>query len=68
MRSKFKHILAVIGLTGLLAVPAGAAWAEDPVTLDPQTKIVDSAGVLGGNKSKVEAAIKKLGSDHATVL
>ncbi|KSU79077.1 TLP18.3, Psb32 and MOLO-1 founding protein of phosphatase [Pseudarthrobacter enclensis] len=68
MRSKFKHILAVIGLTGLLAVPAGAAWAEDPVTLDPQTKIVDSAGVLGGDKSKVEAAIKKLGSDHATVL
>ena len=28
MRSKFKRILAVIGLTGLLAVPAGAAWAE----------------------------------------
>jgi hypothetical protein len=68
MRSKFKRILAVIGLTGLLAVPAGAAWAEDPVTLDPATKIVDSAGVLGGDKSEVEAAIKKLGTDHATVL
>ncbi|MDQ0677718.1 putative nucleic acid-binding Zn-ribbon protein [Arthrobacter pascens] len=68
MRSKFKRILAVIGLTGLLAVPAGAAWAEPPVTLDPVTKIVDSAGVLGGDKAKVEAAIKKLGTDHSTVL
>ncbi len=68
MRSKFKRILAVIGLTGLLAVPAAAAWAEPPVTLDPVTKIVDSAGVLGGDKAEVEAAIKKLGTDHATVL
>ncbi|WP_028270220.1 TPM domain-containing protein [Arthrobacter sp. UNC362MFTsu5.1] len=65
MRSKFKRLLAVIGLAGLLAVPATAAWAEDPVTLDPTTKIVDSAGVLGGKKSDVEAAIKKLGTDHA---
>ncbi|GAB5079246.1 TPM domain-containing protein [Arthrobacter sp. AD-310] len=68
MRSKFKHILAVIGLTGLLAAPAGAAWAEPPVTLDPVTKIVDNAAVLGGDKGEVEAAIKKLGTDHATVL
>ncbi|WP_411373757.1 TPM domain-containing protein [Arthrobacter sp. MPF02] len=68
MRSKFKRVLAVIGVTGLLAVPAGAAWAEPPVTLDPVTKIVDSAGVLGGDKPDVEAAIKKLGTDHATVL
>ena len=68
MRSKFKRLLAVIGLAGLLAVPATTAWAEDPVTLDPASKIVDSAGVLGGKKSDVEAAIKKLGTDHATVL
>ncbi|MGX1160330.1 TLP18.3/Psb32/MOLO-1 phosphatase superfamily protein [Arthrobacter sp. SLBN-100] len=68
MRSKFKRILAVIGLTGLLAVPAGAAWAEPPVTLDPTTKIVDSAGVLGSKKAEVQEAIKKLGTDHATVL
>lgn len=68
MRSKFKRILAVTGLTGLLAVPAGAAWAEPPVTLDPTTKIVDGAGVLGGDKGEVEAAIKKLGTDHATIL
>jgi hypothetical protein len=68
MRSKFIRILAVIGLTGLLAVPAGAAWAEDPVTLDPTTKIVDSAGVLGSKKAEVQEAIKKLGTDHSTVL
>jgi predicted nucleic acid-binding Zn-ribbon protein len=64
MRSKFKRILAVIGLTGLLAVPAGAAWAEDPVPMDPASKVVDKAGVLGGKQSEVEDAIKKLGTDH----
>lgn len=68
MRSKFKSILAVVGLTGLLAVPAGAAFAEDPVALDPVTKIVDKAGVLGGDKAEVESAIKKLGTDHAMTL
>ncbi|XAS66238.1 TPM domain-containing protein [Micrococcaceae bacterium Sec5.7] len=68
MRSKFKRILAVIGLVGLMAVPATSAWAEDPVTLDPVTKIVDSAGVLGGRKADVEDAIKKLGTDHAMTL
>ncbi|MEK0157138.1 TPM domain-containing protein [Arthrobacter oryzae] len=68
MRSKFKRLLAVIGLVGLLAVPATSAWAEPPVTLDPTTKVVDSAGVLGGQKSEVQDAIKKLGTDHATVL
>jgi predicted nucleic acid-binding Zn-ribbon protein len=64
MRSKFKRLLAVIGFAGLLAVPATAAWAEDPVTLDPASKVVDKAGVLGGKQSEVEDAIKKLGTDH----
>lgn len=68
MRSMLKRVLAVIGLTGMLAFPAAAAWAEDPVTLDPVTKIVDSAGVLGGKKADVETAIKKLGTDHAMTL
>ncbi|MFJ6155482.1 TPM domain-containing protein [Pseudarthrobacter sp. NPDC092184] len=68
MRSKFKRIFAVIGLTAFLGLPAGAAWAEPPVTLDPVTKIVDKAGVLGGDKAEVEAAIKKLGTDHAMTL
>ncbi len=68
MRSKFKRIFAVIGLTAFLAMPAGAAWAEDPVTLDPATKVVDAAGVLGSQKAEVQDAIKKLGSEHATVL
>ncbi|MGJ3188812.1 TPM domain-containing protein [Paenarthrobacter sp. FR1] len=68
MRSIFKRVLAVIGVAGLLAFPASAAWAESPVTLDPTTKIVDSAGVLGGDKAKVQEAIQKLGTDHAMTL
>ena len=68
MRSMLKRVLAVIGLAGMLALPATAAWAESPVTLDPVTKIVDNAGVLGGKKADVEAAIKKLGTDHAMTL
>lgn len=68
MRSKFKRLFAVIGLTGLLAMPAGSAWAEPPVTLDPVSKIVDTAGVLGGDKAEVASAIQKLGTDHAMTL
>jgi TPM domain len=68
MRSMLKRVLAVIGLAGMLAVPATAAWAESPVTLDPVTKIVDTAGVLGGKKADVEAAIRKLGTDDAMTL
>ncbi|MCP8998611.1 TPM domain-containing protein [Pseudarthrobacter sp. RMG13] len=64
MRSKFKRILAVIGLTGLLAVPAGAAWAEDPVTIPSGTNIVDNAKVLGGRSGEVQEAIQKLLKDH----
>jgi hypothetical protein len=64
MRSKFKRILAVIGLTGLLAVPAGAAWAEDPVTIPSGTNIVDDANVLGSRKGEVQEAISKLLEDH----
>ncbi|MBN3500047.1 TPM domain-containing protein [Arthrobacter pascens] len=68
MRSMLKRVFAVIGLTGMLALPASAAWAENPVTLDPVSKIVDTAGVLGGKKADVETAIKKLGTDHAMTL
>jgi len=64
MRSKFKRILAVIGLAGLLAVPAGAAWAEDPVTIPSGTNIVDNANVLGSRKGEVQDAIQKLLKDH----
>jgi hypothetical protein len=63
MRSKFKRILAVIGLTGLLAVPAGAAWAEDPVTIPSGQNIVDNANVLGSRKGEVQEAIQKLLKD-----
>lgn len=64
MRSKFKRILAVIGLTGLLAVPAGAAWAEPPVAIPSGTNIVDNAKVLGGRSGEVQEAIQKLLKDH----
>ncbi|WP_248759831.1 TPM domain-containing protein [Pseudarthrobacter sp. SSS035] len=64
MRSKFKRILAVIGLTGLLAVPAGAAWAEDPVPIPSGTNVVDKANVLGGRSGEVQEAIQKLLKDH----
>ncbi|GAC1453374.1 MAG: TPM domain-containing protein [Pseudarthrobacter sp.] len=64
MRSKFKRILAVIGLTGLLAVPAGAAWAEPPVTIPSGTNIVDNANVLGSRKGEVQNAIQTLLKDH----
>ncbi|HEX9228923.1 MAG TPA: TPM domain-containing protein, partial [Arthrobacter sp.] len=65
MRSTYKRLLAVLGVVGLLALPAAPAFAEDPVTLDPVTKIVDAAGVLGDRTGEVEAAIKQLGADHA---
>ncbi|WP_285248784.1 TPM domain-containing protein [Pseudarthrobacter sp. efr-133-R2A-89] len=64
MRSKIKRFLAVIGLAGLLAVPAGAAWAEDPVTIPSGTNIVDNANVLGNRKGEVQDAIQKLLKDH----
>jgi hypothetical protein len=64
MRSKFKRILAVIGLTGLLAVSAGAAWAEDPVTIPPGANVVDNAQVLGSRTGEVQEAIQKLLKDH----
>ncbi|MDV8146552.1 TPM domain-containing protein [Arthrobacter sp. B10-11] len=64
MRSKFKRLLAVIGLAGLLAVPATSAWAEDPVTIPSGTNIVDNADVLGGRKAEVQEAIQKLLKDH----
>jgi predicted nucleic acid-binding Zn-ribbon protein len=64
MRSKFKHILAVIGLTGLLAAPGAAAWAEDPVTIPSGTNIMDDANVLGGRKGEVQSAIQALLKDH----
>ncbi|WP_258802697.1 TPM domain-containing protein [Pseudarthrobacter sp. NS4] len=64
MRSKFKRILAVIGLSGLLALPAGAAWAEPPVNIPSGTNIVDKAEVLGGRTGEVQEAIQKLLKDH----
>ena len=64
MRSMLKRVLAVIGLTGMLAFPAAAAWAEDPVTIKSGQNIVDDANVLGSRKGEVQDAIQKLLKDH----
>ncbi len=64
MRSKFKRLLAVIGLAGLLAVPATAAWAEPPVTIPSGQNIVDDGKVLGNRQAEVQEAIQKLLKDH----
>ncbi|WP_461164901.1 TPM domain-containing protein [Arthrobacter sp. R4-81] len=64
MRSNFRRVLAVIGLAGMLALPATAAWAEDPVTIPSGQNIVDDAKVLGGREGEVREAIKKLLEDH----
>lgn len=64
MRSKFKSFLAVIGLAGLLALPAGAAHAEDPVKIPSGTNVVDEANVLGARKGEVQEAVRKLLEDH----
>jgi hypothetical protein len=59
-----KRVLAVIGLTGMLAAPAAAAWADDPVTIPSGQNIVDDANVLGSRKGEVEDSIQKLLKDH----
>ncbi|MDI2035076.1 TPM domain-containing protein [Paenarthrobacter nitroguajacolicus] len=64
MRSIFKRVLAVIGVAGLLALPAGAAWAADPVTIPSGQNIVDDANVLGARKGEVQDAIQKTLKDH----
>lgn len=64
MRSMLKRVFAVIGLTGMLALPATAAWAESPVTIPSGVNIVDKANVLGGRQGEVQEAIQKLLKDH----
>ena len=64
MRSIVKRVLAVIGVAGVLALPAGAAWAADPVTIPSGQNIVDDANVLGNRKGEVQDAIQKTLKDH----
>ncbi|WP_208759982.1 TPM domain-containing protein [Paenarthrobacter nitroguajacolicus] len=64
MRSIFRRVLAVIGVAGLLAFPASAAWAADPVTIPSGQNIVDDANVLGNRKGEVQDAIAKTLKDH----
>ncbi|BCW59498.1 putative nucleic acid-binding Zn-ribbon protein [Paenarthrobacter nicotinovorans] len=64
MRSIVKRVLAGIGVAGLLAFPATAAWATDPVTIPSGQNIVDDANVLGSRKGEVQEAIQKTLKDH----
>jgi hypothetical protein len=48
----------------MLALPAGAAWAADPVTIPSGQNIVDDANVLGSRKGEVQTAIQTLLKDH----
>ena len=64
MRSKLNRFLAVLGVAGLLVLPAAPALAEDPVAIPSGQNIVDSANVLGGRKAEVQDAIQKLLKDH----
>lgn len=58
-----KRVLAVIGLAGMLALPAATAWAADPVTIPSGQNITDDAGVLR-DKTAIQNAIKSLYSQH----
>ncbi|QCB96905.1 TPM domain-containing protein [Arthrobacter sp. PAMC25564] len=64
MRSKLKRFLALVGVAGLLALPAAPAFAEDPVTIPSGQNVVDNANVLGGRKAEVQDAVQKLLKDH----
>ncbi|MDN4646167.1 TPM domain-containing protein [Arthrobacter sp. PsM3] len=64
MRSTYKRLLAILGVAGLLALPAAPALAEDPVTIPSGQNIVDSGNVLGNRKAEVQDAIQKLLKDH----
>ena len=64
MWSTYKRFLAVLGVAGLLALPAAPALAESPVTIPSGQNIVDSGNVLGNRKAEVQEAIQKLLNDH----
>ena len=64
MRSTLKRFLTILGVAGLLALPAAPALAEDPVTIPSGQNVVDSANVLGSRKAEVQDAIQKLLKDH----
>src|SRR4051812_41337937 len=64
MRSKLNRLFAVLGVAGLLALPAAPALAEDPVTIPSGQNIVDSANVLGSRQGEVRDAIQQLLKDH----
>lgn len=64
MRSMSHRLGAVLGALALFLLPATAAHAEPPVTIDPGQFIVDDAGVLGSRAGDVKDAVEKLQQDH----
>ncbi|WP_226773705.1 TPM domain-containing protein, partial [Arthrobacter sp. ES1] len=64
MRSALTRFLAIVGVAGLLAIPAAPALAEDPVTIPSGQNVLDSGNVLGSRKGEVQDAVQKLLKEH----
>ena len=60
MRSPFRRLAAIAGLTAVFLAPAGLAQAVPPVDFPPGTFVVDQAGVLGSRTGEVEDAVREL--------
>ena len=58
MRSPFRRLAAIAGLTAVFLAPAGLAQAVPPVDFPPGTFVVDQAGVLGSRTGEVEDAVR----------
>src|SRR3954452_13736351 len=60
MRSPFRRLAAVAGLTAVFLAPAGLAQAAPPVDFPPGEFVVDQAGVLGSRTGEVQDAVREL--------
>ncbi|MET1156335.1 TPM domain-containing protein [Arthrobacter sp.] len=60
MRSPFRRLAAVAGLTAVFLAPAALAHAVPPVDFPPGEFVVDQAGVLGARTGEVEDAVREL--------
>ena len=60
MRSPFRRLAAVAGLTAVFLAPAALAHAVPPVDIPPGEFVVDQAGVLGARTAEVEDAVREL--------
>ncbi|GAA4704450.1 TPM domain-containing protein [Kocuria gwangalliensis] len=65
--SSIRRTIATAGACIALAVSAQPAFAEPPATVDPGTRIVDSANALS-NESQVQEGIDQVASEHNVTL